>query len=267
MPQLTDQSDPRGPACGMHARFQPPGSVPGGRIGDGRGCRSQQRTRGSPTSWRAHARCSSEGSPAGVDGQRQAVHRRAGGRRAAGGRPVTTWPAGRRRSKDTISISVPGTNVRSYTLRKPIGVVGQIIPWNFPLLMAAWKLGPALCTGNCVILKPPEQTPLGALRLQRPGRDRRAGQRLRLRAGGRHLDQGHLQGPPRRASGAVPATGSGRAPRGERASVRWTMGAPIFPFGPLEMGVPISPSRPWRRPCRTLVLYGRVIRTTSAATA
>ena len=45
------------------------------------------------------------------------------------------------------------------------------------------------------------------------------------------------------------------------------MGAPIFPFGPLEMGVPISPSRPWRRPCRTLVLYGRVIRTTSAAIA
>jgi phenylacetaldehyde dehydrogenase len=46
-----------------------------------------------------------------------------------------------------------------------VGVVGQIIPWNFPLLMAAWKLGPALATGNCVILKPAEQTPLTALRL------------------------------------------------------------------------------------------------------
>jgi hypothetical protein len=44
-------------------------------------------------------------------------------------------------------------------------VVGQIIPWNFPLLMAAWKLGPALAADNCVILKPAEQTPLTALRL------------------------------------------------------------------------------------------------------
>jgi phenylacetaldehyde dehydrogenase len=60
---------------------------------------------------------------------------------------------------------MPGANFHSYTLREPVGVVGQIIPWNFPLLMAAWKLGPALATGNCVILKPAEQTPLTALRL------------------------------------------------------------------------------------------------------
>jgi acyl-CoA reductase-like NAD-dependent aldehyde dehydrogenase len=53
----------------------------------------------------------------------------------------------------------------NYTLREPIGVCGQIIPWNFPLLMAAWKLGPALACGNTVILKPAEQTPLTALRL------------------------------------------------------------------------------------------------------
>ena len=69
---------------------------------------------------------------------------------------------------NTINISVPympGANFHSYTLREPVGVVGQIIPWNFPLLMAAWKLGPALTTGNCVILKPAEQTPLTALRL------------------------------------------------------------------------------------------------------
>lgn len=52
-----------------------------------------------------------------------------------------------------------------YSKREPIGVCGQIIPWNFPLLMAAWKLAPALCTGNTVILKPAEQTPLSALRL------------------------------------------------------------------------------------------------------
>jgi phenylacetaldehyde dehydrogenase len=60
---------------------------------------------------------------------------------------------------------MPGANFHSYTLREPLGVVGQIIPWNFPLLMAAWKLGPALATGNTVILKPAEQTPLTAIRL------------------------------------------------------------------------------------------------------
>src|SRR3974377_2242249 len=53
----------------------------------------------------------------------------------------------------------------AYTRREPVGVVGQIIPWNFPLLMAAWKLGPALTTGCTVVLKPAEQTPLSALLL------------------------------------------------------------------------------------------------------
>jgi phenylacetaldehyde dehydrogenase len=53
----------------------------------------------------------------------------------------------------------------AYTVREPVGVVGQIIPWNFPLLMAAWKLAPALATGCTIILKPAEQTPLTALRL------------------------------------------------------------------------------------------------------
>jgi phenylacetaldehyde dehydrogenase len=69
---------------------------------------------------------------------------------------------------NTINISVPympGANFHSYTLREPVGVCGQIIPWNFPLLMAAWKLGPALTTGNTVVLKPAEQTPLTAVRL------------------------------------------------------------------------------------------------------
>jgi phenylacetaldehyde dehydrogenase len=69
---------------------------------------------------------------------------------------------------NSINISVPympGANFHSYTLREPIGVIGQIIPWNFPLLMAAWKLAPALTTGNTVVLKPAEQTPLTALRL------------------------------------------------------------------------------------------------------
>jgi phenylacetaldehyde dehydrogenase len=53
----------------------------------------------------------------------------------------------------------------AYTIREPVGVVGQIIPWNFPLLMAAWKLAPALTCGNTIVLKPAEQTPLSALRL------------------------------------------------------------------------------------------------------
>ena len=56
-------------------------------------------------------------------------------------------------------------NFLAYTRREPVGVVGQIIPWNFPLLMAAWKLGPALATGCTVVLKPAEQTPLSALLL------------------------------------------------------------------------------------------------------
>jgi phenylacetaldehyde dehydrogenase len=69
---------------------------------------------------------------------------------------------------NTIPISVPyapGARFHAFTVREPVGVIGQIIPWNFPLLMAAWKLGPALAAGNCVVLKPAEQTPLSALRL------------------------------------------------------------------------------------------------------
>jgi len=58
-----------------------------------------------------------------------------------------------------------GGNYFCYTRHEPVGVVGQIIPWNFPLLMQAWKLGPALAAGNTVVLKPAEQTPLTALRV------------------------------------------------------------------------------------------------------
>ncbi len=64
---------------------------------------------------------------------------------------------------ETIPISAVG--YFAYTLREPVGVVGQIVPWNFPLLMTAWKLGPALATGCTIVLKPAEQTPLSALRL------------------------------------------------------------------------------------------------------
>ncbi len=93
----------------------------------------------------------------------------------------------------------------SYTLRQPVGVVGQIIPWNFPLLMLAWKWGPALACGNTVVMKPAEQTPLTALRIAElaleagfPRRRRQHPQRLRRddrrRAGrppGRRQDRLH----------------------------------------------------------------------------
>jgi len=52
----------------------------------------------------------------------------------------------------------------TYTLREPVGVVGMIVPWNFPLLLASWKLGPALACGNTIVIKPAEQTPLTTLR-------------------------------------------------------------------------------------------------------
>lgn len=64
---------------------------------------------------------------------------------------------------ETIQVSSPG-NWHAYTVREPVGVVGQIIPWNFPLMMAAWKLAPALASGCTIVLKPAEQTPLSALR-------------------------------------------------------------------------------------------------------
>jgi phenylacetaldehyde dehydrogenase len=64
----------------------------------------------------------------------------------------------------TIPWSLPGQFL-SYTVKEPVGVVGQIIPWNFPLLMAAWKIAPALASGCTIVLKAAEQTPMTALRL------------------------------------------------------------------------------------------------------
>lgn len=61
------------------------------------------------------------------------------------------------------SVSELDSNTVSLNVPEPLGVVGQIIPWNFPILMAAWKLAPALAAGNCVVLKPAEQTPVGIL--------------------------------------------------------------------------------------------------------
>ena len=71
------------------------------------------------------------------------------------------WPS--KIEGGVLPVSVP--NMLCYTRREAVGVCGQIIPWNFPLLMASWKLGPALAAGCTTILKPAEQTPLSALRL------------------------------------------------------------------------------------------------------
>ena len=65
--------------------------------------------------------------------------------------------AGCLRSQEGSMAELDETTV-SYHVHEPLGVVGQIIPWNFPILMAAWKLGPALAAGNCVVMKPAEQT-------------------------------------------------------------------------------------------------------------
>ena len=97
---------------------------------------------------------------------------------------------------DEIAPTGPGDVVM--LVREPLGVVGAVVPWNFPLLMASWKVGPGLATGNSVILKPAEQSPLTALRLAElaaeagvpdgvlqvvPGFGEKAGQAL-----GRHMD-------------------------------------------------------------------------------
>jgi phenylacetaldehyde dehydrogenase len=84
----------------------------------------------------------------------------------AGSAEVLRYTAGwaTKLNGETITVSM-ANNVHAFTLREPIGVVGQIIPWNSPLMMAAWKLAPALATGCTVVLKPAEQTPLSALRL------------------------------------------------------------------------------------------------------
>ncbi|WP_319799610.1 aldehyde dehydrogenase family protein [Acidisoma silvae] len=65
---------------------------------------------------------------------------------------------------ESIPVSIPG-DWHAYTMREPVGVVGQIVPWNFPLLMAVWKIAPALAAGCTIILKPAEQTPMSVLRL------------------------------------------------------------------------------------------------------
>ena len=94
----------------------------------------------------------------------------------------------------------------AYHFQEPLGVVGQIIPWNFPLLMAVWKLAPALAAGNCVVLKPAEQTPLSHSRAgradRRPAARRRAQHRQRLRPRGRQAARVRASASPRSPSPA-----------------------------------------------------------------
>ena len=118
----------------------------------------------------ARARRGARAARRGVRTDRVARQRQAGrprpvrGRRAARSPTCATSRAGRRRSRaPCCRCRCP--NMHCYTRREPVGVCAQIIPWNFPLLMAAWKLGPALAAGCTVVLKPAEQTPLSALRL------------------------------------------------------------------------------------------------------
>ena len=88
--------------------------------------------------------------------------------------------------------TIPVAGGVDVTFREPLGVVGLIVPWNFPLNIASWKLGPALACGNTVVLKPAELTPLSALRL------------ARARARGRH-PRGRRQ---RRSSARARSSGS-----------------------------------------------------------
>ena len=78
--------------------------------------------------------------------------------------------AGMTRHVHGLTQVVDGTTL-NFTLREPLGVVGTILPWNFPLLLIAWKLAPALAAGNTVVMKPAEQTPLSALELANDLRD------------------------------------------------------------------------------------------------
>ena len=87
-------------------------------------------------------------------------------------------------------VSPTGPTQVGFTVREPVGVVAAILPWNYPLAMAAWKVGPALAAGNCLLLKPADATPLSALHLAATGRRGRTTARgaeraARNRPGGR----------------------------------------------------------------------------------
>ena len=109
--------------------------------------------------------------------------------------------------------TIPVAGGQAFTVREPLGVVGLIVPWNFPLTIASWKLGPALAAGNTVVLKPAELTPLTALRFAE----------LAIEAG---LPEGVLQR--RRRPGAHLRAAARRAPRrGQDRLHRLDRGRPL----------------------------------------
>ena len=91
--------------------------------------------------------------------------RRSTGESRSGSRATSTSRWRRRTSSTTRAGRTSSSTSRRGAGRAPLGVVGQVIPWNFPLLMLAWKLAPALAMGNCVVLKPAETTSITALKL------------------------------------------------------------------------------------------------------
>ena len=82
-------------------------------------------------------------------------------------RYMAGWPSKIQGSTRQVSIPIPGSEFFAYTSKEPVGVVAAIVPWNVPVMLAAWKLGPALATGCTIILKPAEETPLATLYLAR----------------------------------------------------------------------------------------------------
>ena len=135
------------------------------------------------------------------------------------GKPIRETMAADCRSRSIISAISPAAiraqegslgeiddDTVAYHYHEPLGVVGQIIPWNFPILMAVWKLAPALAAGNCVVLKPAEQTPVSILVLhgadRRPAAPGRAQRRQRLRPRGRQAARVEQRASPRSRSPA-----------------------------------------------------------------
>ena len=138
---------------------------------------------------------------------------------------------------------------------RPIGVAGQVIPWNFPLLMAAWKIAPALATGNTVVLKPAETTPLTALTLAEiiAEADLPAGA-VNILAGGR-LDR-------RRPSSTTPASTRSRSPARPR-SARPSNGRSPAPAS----GSPWSSAARRRTSCSTTLRSTRLSRASSTGSS
>ena len=164
--------------------------------------------------------------PRGAGAARGAQRRQADRRRARrdGRWWCDTSATTRARRSALLGDTIPVAGGEAFTVREPLGVVGLIVPWNFPLVIAAWKLGPALAAGNTVVLKPAELTPLSALRFARARRE--AGipdgrRQRRRRAGSVRAGSGWSSIPtsPRSRSPARPRSGA-RSPPGAAATIK-----------------------------------------------